>query len=300
MRPFDHPLAFPGMRPVPRVMAVHDLSGVGKCSLTVALPILSAMGIEVAALPTAVLSTHTGGLEGYTYRDLTCDMPRILDHWAALGLAFDAIYSGWLGSAQQAEIVCAAIDRFAGPEAMALVDPVMGDHGRLYSTYTEAQVAGMIRLCAKASLITPNLTEASLLLGRPYHAGVMTPAEIESLCAGLSAMGPPRVVITGISTAESLVGAAAWDAGRGALSLHEMPRIPGIWHGTGDIFCSVLLGGLLRGRTLSHAATLAVAFTHDCIARTRALGTDPRFGVDFERGLAGLMRSLEEDASGEE
>lgn len=288
------------MRPVPRVMAIHDLSGIGKCSLTVALPILSVMGAEVAAMPTAVLSTHTGGIVGYTYRDLTTDMLPMAKHWQSLGLTFDALYSGWLGSAQQTSIVGGIFDMFTGADTLRLVDPVMGDHGRLYSTYTPDRVQDLALLCARADVITPNLTEARFLLGEPFEADIMSPSAAEALCKRLAALGPGRVVITGISTGENTTGAASWDAHTGDFGLHEMPRIPGIWHGTGDIFCSVLLGGLLRRWPLSKAAALAVDFSQGCIERTFSLGTDPRFGVDFERGLPALLQSISEggDAHG--
>lgn len=282
------------MKPSPRVMAIHDLSGIGKCSLTVALPILSVMGVEVAALPTAVLSTHTGGLVGYTYRDLTADMLPIARHWQSLGVTFDALYSGWLGSAEQNDIVSTIFDMFAKPGALRLVDPVMGDHGRLYSTYTPDRVRGMARLCEKADLITPNLTEARFLLGEAYSAEILSPEEARLLCMRLARLGPGRVVITGISTAEDTVGSASWDRAGDRFALHERPRLPGIWHGTGDIFGSVLLGALLSGRTLGDATALAVRFTQGCITRTHVLGNDPRLGVDFERGLPELLPASRE------
>ena len=279
-------------RPVPWVMAIHDLSGVGKCSLTVALPILSAMGAAVAAMPTAVLSTHTGNIAGYTYRDLTDDMPLMAGHWHSLGLRFDALYSGWLGSSRQNDIVSDIFELFGAEGALRLVDPVMGDHGRLYSTYTPDRVQGMARLCAKADLITPNLTEARFLLGEAYTAGIMCPDEARALCERLSALGPGRVVVTGVSTGADTIGAAAFEALGEAFSLHEMPLVPGVWHGTGDIFGSVLLGALLFGLALAESAGLAVEFTAGCIARTHAMGSDPRLGVDFERGLPGLIEAL--------
>jgi len=279
-------------RSVPRVMAIHDLSGVGKCSLTVALPILSAMGAEAAAMPTAVLSTHTGNITGYTYRDLTDDMLPMAWHWRSLGICFDALYSGWLGSSRQNDIVLTIFEEFGAEGTLRLVDPVMGDHGRLYSTYTPDRVNGMARLCAKADLITPNLTEACFLLGETYSAEVMDAPGARALCERLLSLGPKSVVVTGISTGEGTIGAAALEAGSGAFSLHEMPRIPGVWHGTGDIFGSVLLGALLFGRGLAEAAALAVDFTAGCIGRTYACGADPRLGIDFERGLPGLIAAL--------
>lgn len=285
------------MKPLPRVMAIHDISGVGKCSLTVALPILSAMGVEVAVMPTAVLSTHTGDIVGYTYRDLTDDMMPIAKHWQSLGLSFDALYSGWLGSAQQNDIVQAVFEMFTRPGTLRFVDPVMGDHGRLYRTYTPDRVRGMVRLCEQADLVTPNLTEARFLLGEAYRDETLDAAQARGLCDRLAALGPRRVVVTGIATRPDAVGSACYDAATGAFDIHEMPKLPGIWHGTGDIFGSVLLGGLLRDMPLPAASALAVDFTQGCIARTHALGTDPRFGVDFERGLPALMRALGEGAS---
>ncbi|MDR0896285.1 MAG: pyridoxamine kinase [Oscillospiraceae bacterium] len=276
------------LSPPPRVLAIHDLSGVGKCSLTVALPILSAMGAEVAALPTAVLSTHTGDLSGFTCRDLTDDLLPAARHWQSLGLRFRAMYTGWLASARQARIVGEIIEMLATPDTLRLIDPVMGDQGRLYSTYTPERVAGMAALCRGADVITPNLTEAALLLNEAYRPGLHTPGEARALCERLLKLGARRVVVTGIATGENRLGAAALDAAGGGFSLHEMPRLPGIWYGTGDIFGSVLLGGLLRGQSLSEAAALAVDFTQSSIARTHAQGTDPRFGVDFEHGLGAL------------
>ena len=284
-------------KPPSRVMAIHDLSGVGKCSLTVALPILSAMGAEVAAMPTAILSTHTGNILGYTYRDLTDDMLPMARHWRSLGLRFDALYSGWLGSSKQNGIVAGIFDDFSAKGTLRLVDPVMGDHGRLYSTYTPDRVRGMALLCAKADVITPNLTEACFLLGEEYRPGAMSLEGARALCGRLTGLGASNVVVTGISTGPDTIGAAALEAGTGAFSLHEMPKVPGAWHGTGDIFSSVLLGGLLHGCPLCEAAGLAVDFTRGCIARTYATGTDPRLGVDFERGLPGLVEALHKGGS---
>lgn len=273
----------------PQIMAINDLSGVGKCSLTVALPILSCMGASVVTLPTAVLSTHTGGFANYTYRDLTCDMKHMAMHWHSLRLHFDALYSGWLGSKEQAEIVLEIFDLFKAPSTLLFVDPVMGDHGKLYSTYTMDRVEGIKALCQKADLLTPNLTEACLLLNEPYVEGLLSHEKAHSLCASLCDMGPKSIVITGISTKDGAIGAAAYDCVKKHFTLHEMPCIPGIWHGTGDIFGSVLLGAMMKKKPLDEAAALAVQFMHRCIASTYQRGADPRFGVDFERHLPYLM-----------
>lgn len=273
------------------VMCIHDLSGIGKCSLTVALPILSCMGISAAALPTAILSTHTGGFSGYTYRDLTGDMLSIARHWHSLSLPFRAIYSGWLGSALQSEVVLTIFDWFQNPETLIFVDPVMGDHGKLYSTFSPERVPGVRALCERADLISPNLTEACFLLGLPYPGETVTGGQARILCEALSQKGPQKVVITGLSTQKGSIGAAAWDARLHQFSLHQSPRAPGIWHGTGDIFASVLLGSILQNQPLCGATAAAVSFTHRCIASTYERGADPRFGVDFELHLKTLMEA---------
>ena len=273
------------------VLCVHDLSGIGKCSLTVALPILSCMGIPVAALPTAILSTHTGGFDGYTYRDLTDDMPAIAAHWRALSVPFGGIYSGWLGSARQSEIVLSLFDWFQKPETLVFVDPVMGDHGKLYSTFSPDRVAGIRALCQRADVISPNLTEACFLLGVPYPDPFVTRDQARTLCAALSELGPRKVVITGLSTEKDRIGAAAWDARPQQFSLCQSPRVPGVWHGTGDIFASVLLGFLSRNHSLPAATAEAVSFVHQCIESTYERGADPRFGVDFELHLKTLMEA---------
>ena len=156
--------------PTPRVAAIHDLSGFGRCSLTVAIPVLSAMGVQCCPLPTAVLSTHTGGFEGYTFRDLTEEMAAAAAHWKALDLRFDAVYSGFLGSERQIGLVRQFLRDFRRPGTLAVVDPVMGDFGRVYETYTPAMCRRMADLTAEADVITPNLTEAALLLGVPYES----------------------------------------------------------------------------------------------------------------------------------
>ena len=282
-------------KPYPQIMAINDLSGVGKCSLTVALPILSCMGNTVAALPTAVLSTHTGGLEGYTYRDLTADMMDVARHWAGLSLHFDAIYSGWLGSSMQEEIVSRIIDMFKEDQPFIFVDPVMGDHGKLYSTYTMDRVEGMRKLCQKANLISPNVTEAYLLLGETYSHAALQAQEAKQLCQRLAGLGARYIVVTGLSTCEGNIGAAAWDALAQSFTLHETPKVPGVWHGTGDIFGSVLLGAVMKGKTLHEAAALATKYIYQCIDATYCRKADSRFGVDFEGLLPSLMEALAYD-----
>lgn len=224
-----------------RVAAIHDLSGFGKCSLTVALPILSAAGIETSALPTAILSTHTGGISGYTYRDLTEDMRPVMKHWKSLDIKFDAIYTGFLGSFEQLDIVKEFFDAFRQEDNLILVDPVMGDNGELYTVFTHEFAAGMRMLCQKADIIVPNLTEAALLLDEPFHPGPYTHAYIESLLRKLGALGPQKVVLTGVYFKEDELGAATYDRTTDTIDYVFTQKIPGYYHGTGDVFASLAI-----------------------------------------------------------
>lgn len=280
------------MREQKKILAVHDISCVGKCSLTVALPILSAAGCTVSVLPTAVLSTHTGGFTGFTFRDLTGDIPGILKHWKSLGLKFDAIYTGYLGSFEQLRLVSALIGEFRAPGSLICVDPVMADNGRLYPAFGPDFPPGMAALCRQADLILPNGTEASLLLGEPPAACGGSRRETEEILRRLSALGPRRVVLTGVSFAPGQLGCAAYDRETGESGYAFAPRVEGSYHGTGDVFASALLGALMNGIPLDRAAQEAVSFTYGAVARTRFAGTDVRFGVNFEEGLPAYIREL--------
>ena len=275
-----------------RVAAIHDLSGFGKCSLTVALPILSAAGIETSALPTAILSTHTGGISGYTYRDLTEDMRPVMKHWKSLDIKFDAIYTGFLGSFEQLDIVKEFFDAFRQEDNLILVDPVMGDNGELYTVFTREFAAGMRMLCQKADIIVPNLTEAALLLDEPYHPGPYTHAYIESLLRKLGALGPQKVVLTGGYFKEDELGAATYDRTTDTIDYVFTQKIPGYYHGTGDVFASALLSALLNDFSLIDAAAIAVHFTTDSIRRTYKAKTDYRFGVNFEQSFPDFLKEL--------
>lgn len=275
-----------------RVLAVHDLSCVGRCSLTVALPILSAAGLEASALPTAVLSTHTGGFTGMTFRDLTQDLPAIFQHWKTLDLAFDAIYTGYLGSAEQVALVEQLFDAFRGEQTKIIVDPVMGDHGKLYPGMSEKMPQLMKRLCQRADVIVPNQTEAALMLGRPY---LETPdqAEVDDLMQALCEMTQASVVLTGISPEEGKLGAAVYDRETGQTACPAAPHMPGSYHGTGDVYASALTGAYLAGKTLVQAAQIAADFTQQSIVETLPLGLETRYGVCFERALPQLLHALE-------
>ena len=268
----------------PRIAAIHDLSGFGRCSLTVALPILSAMGLQCCPLPTALLSTHTGGFEGFTFLDLTDEMTGISAHWKALHLDFDAIYSGFLGSEQQIGVVEEFFRDFSRPGTVTVVDPVMGDHGQVYQTYTPAMCAGMARLAQRADVITPNFTEAALLLDVPYDALPDPRTTVERL----SLQGKRSVVLTGVSMEPGKTGAMCLDAKTGQIEAVQTAYIAHEFHGTGDVFASVLTGALVQGRTLTEAALKAAQFVRACAQRTAQINLPMREGVEFEP-LLGLL-----------
>lgn len=275
-----------------RIMAVHDISCFGRCSLTVALPILSAAGLETCVIPTAVLSTHTGEFTGYTYRDLTDDIAPIAAHWRSLELEFDAIYTGYLGSARQLQLVSDIIDTFGSERNLVLIDPAMADHGRLYTNFNQEFVAGMAALCAKGDMIIPNMTEAAFLLGEPFHPGPHTAEYVENLLHRLAELGPRQVVLTGVLTDDGRIGAACLDAG-GDIQIILDKKVEGFYHGTGDVFGSVLLAALMNGRSLPAAVEIAVRFNRRAIYRAWQAGTPARYGVNFEAELPRLMKDLD-------
>jgi len=276
-----------------RVAAIHDISGFGKCSLTVALPIISAAGIEVSVLPTAVLSTHTGGFTGFTYRDLTEDMQPITDHWKSLDIKFDAIYTGFLGSFEQLDLVTKFFETFKTKDNLILVDPVMADNGELYKIFPPEFALGMRKLCEKADIIVPNLTEAALIIGEPYNPGPYSQSYIESVLKKLSALGPQKIVLTGVFFDDEELGAATYDATTGEIAYSLGKRIPGYYHGTGDVFGSALLAAILNDFPLKEAAAIAVRFTASAIQKTAQAETDIRFGVNFEQTIPEFLRDLE-------
>lgn len=277
--------------PTPRVAAIHDMSGFGRCSLTVAIPILSAMGVQCCPLPTAFLSTHTGGFEGFTFLDMTDEIPKISAHWKSLALDFQAIYSGFLGSERQIGMVADFIQDFRRADTVVVVDPVMGDHGQVYQTYTPAMCAGTIRLAEQADVITPNLTEAALLLGVPY-AGLPSGEDgCREIVERLSLDGRRSVVLTGASAAPDLTGAICFDAKAGQTTAVQVRRVSREFLGTGDVFASVLTGALVKGIPLPDATRKAVEFVRACAERTAQIQLPLREGVEFEP-LLGLLTGV--------
>lgn len=274
-----------------RVAAIHDISCFGKCSLTVALPIISAVGIECAGIPTAVLSTHTGGFSGYTFRDLTDDIMPVASHWKKEGLEFDAIYTGYLGSVEQIDLVCKAVDTFGSDKTLLIVDPVMADHGRLYAGFPESFPKEMVRLCAKADIITPNITEAAFMTDLPYMDAPHSKAYIESLLDGLRKFANGKIVLTGVCFTEGEIGAACMEGEN--IEYIFTPHVDAAYHGTGDIFTSTLTCGILMGKVLPEAALIAAKFTAGCIKITKEEYPEMKYGVNFESQIPQLLRLLE-------
>ena len=274
----------------PRVAAIHDMSGFGRCSLTVAIPVLSAMGVQCCPLPTAFLSTHTGGFTGFTFLDMTEEMPKVAAHWQELALRFHAIYSGFLASERQIGIVSDFIRTFRRSDTLVVIDPVMGDDGKAYQTYTSALCSGMTHLAELADVITPNLTEAAFLLGRPYDQLPQEEAGLQELVRELGLHGRRSVVLTGVSLSPGQTGAMCFDAKTSRTETVQVDMIAHPLLGTGDIFASVLTGALVRGDTLFSAAAQAADFVRACAVHTAAQDLPLREGVDFEPMLGLLTK----------
>lgn len=279
------------MKRASKVAVVQDMSGFGRCSMTVVLPVLASMGHQCCPVPTAYLSSHTGfpAGEGLVFHDMTEQMPAVMAHWNELGVSLDAIYSGFLGSAGQVDYLINFVDKFRHEGSLVLVDPVMGDHGKAYRTCTADLRERMGQLCHQADVITPNLTEAAMLLGEPYqeHPEI---SQIHSWLERLAGGEERSVVITGVSTARGEVGVASIDGKSGAISFAMAPQENGSFPGTGDLFASVLLGAILRGENLRSASKLAVNFVQRAVRRTLTLGTPVLEGVQFEGMLGELMK----------
>lgn len=275
-----------------RVAAIHDISCFGKCSLTVALPVISAAGIETAAIPTAVLSTHTADIfKNFTFRDLTDDLLGIAKHWNTMSLHFDAIYTGYLGSIEQIDIVAQMIDLIKSDDTKIIIDPVMADHGKLYTCFSKDFPKAMARLCSKADVIIPNMTEAAFLLGEDYAQGPYTQEYCDGLAQRLcKTLGAKQAVVTGVYFDDKKLGAACFDGNKTEFVMNE--RIEKLYHGTGDVFGSALVAALVRGQPLKAATKTAVDFT--CASIKRTINENPKreYGVNFEGELPLLIKKL--------
>ena len=272
-----------------RVFAIHDLSGIGKCSLTAAIPIISAAGIECDPVPTAVLSTHTGNIEGYTFRDLTDDILPFIGHWKKIGVVPDSIYSGYLGSIKQIEAVIDIIDTFGEADPLVIVDPAMADSGVFYKGFT-AEFADEIKLlCKKADVITPNITEAAFLTGSRYNPEYDNDY-LFGLIEKLSDYTKRYSVLTGVSDIPGKTGCLVYDKSENKYRFFSTDKCDGIYYGTGDIFTSVLTAMMTRGDDCFTASEKALDFTYKAISETYKEGTDTRLGVAFEKFLGELIQ----------
>ena len=269
-----------------RVLSVQDISCFGKCSNGVALPVISAAGHECVILPTALLSTHTGGFEGYTFLDLTEEMEKILAHWKRLALRFDALYTGYFGNTRQLALVR---EQFQKETLLRIVDPVMGDRGTLYSIYDETFADTMRDFCRGADVITPNMTEAALLSGRPFRGDTYEEATVRDTLHALFDAGVRHVVLTGVRFGESEIGIVAADAETGDWQCLKTPYANTYFHGGGDTFASSLCAVLVAGCEFHAAAKRALDFTYRCICRTAP--TDTRYGLCFEPELHTLFEA---------
>lgn len=271
-----------------RILTIQDISCVGQCSATVALPIISACGVECAVLPSAVLSTHTAGFSGFTCRDLTDDMPGIQAHWVKEGISFDAIYTGYLGSTKQIGIVADIFDSVGAPGSLKIVDPAMADNGKLYPAFDSEYVEAMKMLCGKADFVVPNITEACFLTGICYKTEY-DHEYIDSLLLGLSKLGCKNVVLTGVSYRPGKTGVVVLENGK--YSYYEHDLLPNSCHGTGDIYASAFVGSLMRGKIPLDSAKIAADYTVACIQQTADL-PNHWYGAAFEPVLPKLIEML--------
>ena len=268
-----------------RTVAINDISCMGKCSLTVALPIISSLGIETVVLPTAVLSAHTA-FEGFTFCDLTDEFVPVTEHWKKRSERFDCIYSGYLGSKRQIDLVGNFADDFRDDNTKVIIDPVLGDHGRLYTNFDAEFARSMAKLCAKADVITPNLTEASLLLQREYVGEGYTEEYIKNLLCDLSELGAKRIVLTGVSFDEKRLGVACYDAPKDEYFYYAGEKADSVFHGTGDVWASSFTAAFVKGYEFFEAAKIATDFTVQCIKATLEDKDEHWYGVKFENCLA--------------
>ena len=277
-----------------KVVTIQDVSCFGKCSVTVALPVISAMGVECAVIPTAVLSTHTAGFKGFTFRDLTEDIPAITDHWKREKLSFDGLYTGYLGSPEQAAMIENFIDQIK--PACVFADPAMADNGKLYTGFGPEIVEAMRKLCSRADVIVPNITEASLIAGVDYREpGTYDEAYIRDLLVRLTDAGAKTAAITGVRCAgrEDEQGIVAYDRESGTFTEYFHENIPVSFHGTGDLFAAVMFAALIRGKGMRDAMRIAATNVLNSI---RATMDDPDYwySVKFEQCIPELIRMTEE------
>ncbi len=274
-----------------RILTIQDISCVGQCSLTVALPILSACGLETAILPSAVLSTHTGGFTGFTFRDLTDDMPAISAHWKKENLSFKAVCTGYLGSIKQIQFVQDIFKTNLEEGGITIVDPAMADNGKLYSIFDQAYVDAMKPLCFSADIILPNITEAAYITDAEYRENY-DEAYIKDLLSKLAERGAKRVILTGVSYRKETTGVVVYD--NGDIKYYEHERFEKGSHGTGDVYASAFVGAFMSGKSLYDAAVIAADYTLSCIRVTQG-DPDHTYGVKFETVIPELIDALRKE-----
>lgn len=271
-----------------KVLTIQDISCVGQCSLTVALPILSACGQETCILPSAVLSTHTAGFSGFTVRDLTDDIPGIAAHWNKENIKFDCIYTGYLGSTQQIDYVKDIFNTLGTNKCIKVVDPAMADNGQLYGAFDMGYVQAMKTLCADADILLPNITEACFLVDEEYKE-VYDETYINNLLSKLSVLCSGTIVLTGVSYREGYTGIIVYE--NNSANYYEHKKFAKGCHGTGDVYASAFVGALMNGKTSYEAAKIAGDYTYKCIENTQ--GDESHwYGVKFETALYDLMNML--------
>ncbi len=270
-----------------RIIAINDISGFGKCSLTVAVSILGAAGFETCTIPTAVLSAHTG-FKGYTFRDLTDNILPVAEHWKELNLSFDGIYSGYLGSKEQVKCVEKIMDMFS--VGIKLVDPVMGDDGVLYDGFDESYPEEMKKLIKRADIIVPNVTECCLLTGIPYRSE-HSKEYIVSLFEGLKKECDATIVITGINSQEDKISTAIYE--NGVITYIENDRQRAVYSGTGDVFASTFMAAMMREKNVVSAAKVAADFVGECIEITKKVSSHRHYGINFELNTKSLLEKLD-------
>ncbi len=271
-----------------KILTIQDISCVGQCSLTVALPILSACGLETCILPSAVLSTHTAGFSGFTFRDLTDDMPEIQKHWQKENIRFKAIYTGYLGSVKQVGYVQNILDTMGTDDCVRIVDPAMADNGKLYSIFNDEYVAAMRTLCASADILIPNITEACFLAEVEYRESY-DEDYIKKLLDKLSKLGAKTIVLTGVGYTPETTGIIVYE--NDTIRYYEHSKISKGCHGTGDIYASAFTGALLNDKDIFEAAKIAADYTVKCIINTQG-DADHWYGAKFETALGELMNML--------
>ena len=276
-----------------RVVTIQDISCIGKCSLTVALPIISAMGIETAIVPTAVLSTHTQ-FKNFTFRDLSEDIPLIQKHWKEENFKFDGIYTGYLGSIQQIDILKDFFKTFKTNDNFIFIDPVMGDNGKLYVGFNQEFADEMAKLCKMADIVVPNLTEASAMLNMEYKEKY-TEEEIKQILIDLSKLGPKKVILTGVSFKENELGVMSYDKDTNVFFSYFREKIPVKYHGTGDIFSSTLVGAIVNGNLVEEAIKISVDYVWETINDTYKTNKKDAYGVNFETQIPYLINETKRD-----